>query len=78
MSLEEAPDIERGIRMSGDGEDCKMSPCEKQAFTALLTNCSFPEGSKTLLLLNKRIKLFLKNLEIVLKVHHFSQSSNPM
>lgn len=36
-------------------EDCKMSPYEKQAFTALLTNCSIPEGSKMLLLLSKWI-----------------------
>lgn len=75
MTLEAVQDVERGNRMSGDGEDCKMSPCEKQAFTALLTNCSFPEGSKTLLLLNKRIKLFFKNLKIVLKFHHLSQFS---
>lgn len=60
MTLEAVQDIERGFRMLGNGEDCKMSACEKQAFTALLTNCSFPEGSKTLLLLKKITKFFLR------------------
>lgn len=73
MTLEAVQDIRKGIRMLG--EDCKMSPYEKQGFAALLTNCSFPEGSKTQLFPNKRIKLFFKNLKRVLKFHHFSRSS---
>lgn len=68
MTLEAVQDIKRGIRMSG----VRTVRCHP---TALLTNCSFPEDSKTVLLLNKIIKLFFKNLKIVLKCHHFSQSS---
>lgn len=57
MTLGEIRDIERGVKVQG-GEDDKTSPFEEQAFVALLANCSFPEGSKILLLLNKRMKLF--------------------
>lgn len=58
------------------GKDGEMSPCEKQALTALLTNYSFHEGNKTQLFLNKIIKLFFKNLNFFFfKFHHFSQSS---
>ena len=50
-------------------------PMKNSAFEELLTNCSFPVGSKILLLLNKRIKLFFKDLQTPLKLHHFSQTS---
>lgn len=61
MTLGEIWDIERGVKVQGR-EDDKTSPFAEQALVALLANCSFPGGSKILLLLNKRMKLFFKCL----------------
>lgn len=64
--------IWKGVLRCGGVKTVRRRPVKN---IALHTNCSFPEGNKILLLLNKRMKLFFKDVQRPLRFHHFSRSS---